>query len=65
MKNPSHPGRGGGPQDSVPLAGVVDDKRARQLLDNLLSQAHRERASDIHILPQRRHRCRLTNPLRN
>jgi len=54
MKNPSHPGRGGNPQEQAPLSGVVDDKRARQLLDNLLSQAHRERASDIHILPQRR-----------
>jgi len=30
----------------------ADDKRARQLLDNLLAQAHRERASDVHVLPQ-------------
>ncbi len=31
-----------------------DDKRARQLLDNLLAQAFRERASDVHLLPQGR-----------
>ena len=40
--SPSSPGEAG------------EDKRTRQLLDNLLSQAHRERASDIHILPQGR-----------
>ena len=40
------------PAVAAPESG--DDKRTRQLLDNLLLQAHRERASDVHILPQGR-----------
>ena len=53
MKPPAGGGRATPPRVATAApADAVDDSRARQLLDNLMAQAHRERASDIHILPQ-------------